>query len=255
MGAPRETEVKLRVRDVAAAREAVRAIGARLARPRHFEDNVLFDDAGGSLRASGTVLRLRRTRHGAVLTFKGPREIEGGVKSREERETTVGDAHELQAVLHGLGYRPQFRYQKHRETWTHRGQEIEVDETPIGAFLEIEGDREGIEAVAAQLGYTAQDYVSDSYVGLFFAQGGEGDMVFDSACPAPTSAWAAAPRGSSRRSRDARAATRGSRMRSAGRAARPSAAAAIGPQSTQRPASQSRLAPAIQTRSRQGPSR
>ncbi len=178
MAEPRETEVKLRVSSVEAARERLRRLGARLVRERHFEDNVLFDDAEGSLRASGTVLRLRWTPHGAVLTFKGPRAIEGGVKSREERETTVGDADELLAILHSLGYRPQFRYQKHRETWTHRGQEIEVDETPIGAFLEIEGDEEGIHAVAAELGFSRSDYVTESYVGLFFAGGGRGDMLF-----------------------------------------------------------------------------
>ena len=36
----------------------------------------------------------------------------------------------------------------------HRGQEIEVDETPIGTFLEIEGDPAGIRAVAAELGFS-----------------------------------------------------------------------------------------------------
>jgi adenylate cyclase class 2 len=178
MGEPRETEIKLRLASVEAARDSLRRIGARLARERHFEDNVLFDDAAGSLRTSGTVLRLRRTPGEAVLTFKGPREFAGGVKSREERETTVGDADELLAILRRLGYEPQFRYQKHRETWTHRGQEIEVDETPIGPFLEIEGDAEGIHAVAAELGFSRSDYVTDSYVGLFFAGGGRGDMVF-----------------------------------------------------------------------------
>jgi adenylate cyclase class 2 len=178
MGEPRETEIKLRLASVEAARDSLRRIGARLARERHFEDNVLFDDARGSLRASGTVLRLRRTPHGAVLTFKGPREMVDGVKSRAERETAVDDGDEMLAILHGLGYRPQFRYQKHRESWTHRGQEIEVDETPIGAFLEIEGDAEGIHAVAAELGFSRADYVTESYVGLFFAGGGRGDMVF-----------------------------------------------------------------------------
>jgi len=178
MGERTETEVKLRVSSVEAAREKLRRLGARLVRERHFEDNVLFDDARGTLRASGTVLRLRWTPHGAVLTFKGPRAIEAGVKSREERETTVDDADEVRAILGHLGYRPHFRYQKHRETWTHGGQEIEVDETPIGAFLEIEGDAEGIHAVAAELGFSRSDYVTDSYVGLFFAGGGKGDMVF-----------------------------------------------------------------------------
>ena len=59
-----------------------------------------------------------------------------------------------------------------------RGQEIEIDETPIGCFLEIEGDPDGITAVAAELGYRPADYVAESYVGLFLASGGKGDMVF-----------------------------------------------------------------------------
>ena len=178
MAEPRETEVKLRVASAEAAREALRRIGAAPARERHFEDNVLFDDERGTLRSSACVLRLRRTPDGGVLTFKGPRRIEDGVKSREERETGVADPEEALAILRRLGYRPLFRYQKYRESWTHRGQEIEVDETPIGVFLEIEGDRAGIHAVARDLGYSPADYVNESYAGLFFAGGGQGDMVF-----------------------------------------------------------------------------
>ncbi len=100
------------------------------------------------------------------------------MKSREERETVVEEPGEVRAILRNLGYRPIFRYQKYRETWTHRGQEIEVDELPIGTFLEIEGDTEGIHAVAAELGFSPSDYVNESYVGLFFEGGGQGDMVF-----------------------------------------------------------------------------
>jgi adenylate cyclase class 2 len=178
MGGETETEVKLRVPSAEAARESLRRVGAVLVRERHFEENVLFDDPAGSLRASGTVLRLRTTPHAAVLTFKGPRVIESGVKSREERETVVEEPGEVRAILRNLGYRPLFRYQKYRETWAHRGQEIEVDELPIGTFLEIEGDTEGIHAVAAELGFSPSDYVNESYVGLFFESGGQGDMVF-----------------------------------------------------------------------------
>jgi adenylate cyclase class 2 len=178
MGEPKETEVKLRIGSAEAARGLLRQAGAQLVRERHFEENVLFDDEAGSLRASGTVLRLRQTARGGVLTFKGPREFEGGVKSREERETSVENPDEVRAILRRLGYKPLFRYQKYRESWTHRGQEIEVDETPIGDFLEIEGDVEGIHAVTAELGFSAADYVAESYVGLFFAGGGQGDMVF-----------------------------------------------------------------------------
>ena len=178
MQAPRETEIKLRVREVEGVRAALRGLGAQHVRERHFEDNVLFDDAAGSLRTLGNVLRLRRTPRGGLLTFKGPREMSAGVKSREERETAVADPEALDGILRRLGYRPVFRYQKYRESWKHGGQAIEVDETPIGVFLEIEGDAQGIHAVAAALGYRPDDYVLESYVGLFFASGGSGDMVF-----------------------------------------------------------------------------
>lgn len=173
-----ETEVKLRLASPADARARLLAIGAVLVRERHFEDNRLFDDVLGSLRTSGTMLRLRETAHGGALTFKGPRRDEQGLKSREERETSVEEPEQVHAILSNLGYRPVFRYQKYRESWAHRGQEIEIDETPIGCFLEIEGDPAGIAAVASELGFTPADYIAESYVGLFLAAGGKGDMVF-----------------------------------------------------------------------------
>jgi adenylate cyclase class 2 len=178
MAGPRETEVKVRLASPEAVRETLVRLGAVLARARHFEENVLFDDSAGSLRESGSVLRLRETPHGGVLTFKGPREMQGGIKSREERETAVDVPGEVRAILGSLGYRPVFRYQKYRESWSYRGQQVEVDETPIGCFLEIEGDPEGISAVASELGFAPADYLAESYVGLFLAAGGRGDMVF-----------------------------------------------------------------------------
>ena len=83
MSEPRETEVKLRLESPGPIRERLRGLGAVLVRERHFEENVLLDDGAGSLRMSGTVLRLRQTCYGGVLTFKGPREVEAGIKSRE----------------------------------------------------------------------------------------------------------------------------------------------------------------------------
>jgi adenylate cyclase class 2 len=178
MSEPRETEVKLRLESPDVIRERLRALGAVVVRERHFEENVLFDDAGGSLRQSGTVLRLRQTSHGGVLTFKGPRELQGGIKSREERESAVEAPEEVRAILRNLGFRPVFRYEKYRESWSYHGQRVEIDQMPIGTFLEIEGDALGIATVAGELGFAPADYLADSYVGLFVAGGGQGDMVF-----------------------------------------------------------------------------
>jgi adenylate cyclase class 2 len=174
---PTETEVKIRVA-APAARAALQRAGARLVHARAFEDNLLFDDPRGALRAASGVLRLRRLPQGGLLTFKGARRIEDGLKTREEIETEVADPDALQLVLERLGLRPVFRYQKYRETWSLLEQSVLVDETPLGDFIEIEGAAEGIHRVAEALGFSRVDYVTDSYVALFFAAGGTGDMVF-----------------------------------------------------------------------------
>ena len=73
---------------------------------------------------------------------------------------------------------PAFRYQKFREVWEWKDAEIDVDETPLGTFLEIEGPTETIQEAARVLGVGPEDYVLESYPALFRAAGGRGDMVF-----------------------------------------------------------------------------
>jgi len=177
--APVETEIKLRMESPEAARQAVRSLGATLVRPRHLEDNTLFDDASHSLAADGKVLRLRRAEGHAILTFKGPRRDVEGIKARTELEVEVANGDRLEAILRALEMSPSFRYQKYRETNRWRDAEIVVDETPIGTFLEIEGPPATIHAAASALGRGLHDYIRDSYVALFFAAGGKGHMVFD----------------------------------------------------------------------------
>jgi adenylate cyclase class 2 len=135
-----EREVKLRAPDAAAARDAVEAMGARLRRARHLEDNLLLDEPSRRLAAAGTALRLRRAEGRGVLTFKGPRQADpSGMKARVEIEFEVSDAATAETFLRALGYEPAFRYQKFREVWDWKDAEIVVDETPVGTFIEVEG--------------------------------------------------------------------------------------------------------------------
>ncbi len=173
-----ETEVKLRLASPEHARALLARFGASRVEARHFEDNQLFDDAAASLRARGATLRLRRTPARATLTYKGARRPSEGLKTREERETNVADADATQAILQGLGLSPVFRYQKYREVWRLGETEVVVDETPIGSFLEIEGEAAAIHSVASSLGFSPRDYLAESYPALFLAAGGSGDMVF-----------------------------------------------------------------------------
>ncbi len=168
----REIEIKLQLESAEAGRRRLEAAGFRGTGSRTFQADTIYDTGGGALRRAGSLLRLRRSgaAAAALLTYKGPCEP-GKHKSREELETTAGDASTLARILGRLGYQPAFRYEKYRTGYA-REQEpgtAFVDETPIGCFLELEGPPEWIDGTAAALGFAESDYITASYAALYAA--------------------------------------------------------------------------------------
>ncbi len=160
-------------------------LGAAPYTARRLQDDQLFDTETQTLAARGTALRLRQDGDRARLTFKGP-VIPAAVKRREEFETGVEDGATARRLLHALGFTPGFRYQKYREEFRLGDLIIAVDETPVGTFVEIEGDEAQIAAAATRLGRGAEDYIRASYRTLFHeyrqAHGfPSDDMVFERA--------------------------------------------------------------------------
>jgi adenylate cyclase class IV len=120
-----------------------------------------------------------------ILTFKRPTAQQmatpssrypsfGSHKVRDEIEAQVTDSANLVKIFEGLGMRGWFRYEKYRSTyqlpakqsWA-RGLLIEIDETPIGTFVELEGPPSAIDRAAAELGYSKKDYILSSYLALY----------------------------------------------------------------------------------------
>lgn len=183
----REVEIKLVVHDPRALRRRLVALGFQRASKRQFERNLLYDFPDRELRKAGSLVRLRFAGGRSLLTFKGPRLQKGRFKERQEIECRVSDGQEMGLVLEALGLRVAFRYEKYRTVYRKRRDtvqgEITFDETPIGAYVEIEGPRRWIDRVAKALGYREEDYVSASYGRLYLgwceAHGCEpSDMVF-----------------------------------------------------------------------------
>lgn len=166
----RETEVKLTVPDVAAMRQQLRRQGFRAVSRRSLEQNTLFDTAGGSLRRRGVMLRLRSVRSRHWLTLKGPPRQSPHYKIRQEFETELADARVVAAILAGLGFHPSFRYEKYRTTFSALrrwlGGVVMLDETPIGDFLELEGERVWIRRVARALGASPGAFITKTYADL-----------------------------------------------------------------------------------------
>ncbi len=182
-GVREEIEVKIPVESLTAVREKLHASGAALRAAAHAESNVLFDDAERRLSGSGRTVRLRRAAGRAILTYKGPARFQDGAKTREERETVVSDPEEAQAILAGLGLVPRFRYDKRREEWDCEGSVVALDETPVGLYVEVEGDPTTIRRVVALLGLDPSESIPYSYAELYARRRKEDpalppDMVF-----------------------------------------------------------------------------
>jgi adenylate cyclase class 2 len=101
------------------------------------------------------------------LTFKGPARFEAGTKSREEQETSVSDPDAVERILTALGLERRFRYEKRREEWDLEGCVIALDETPIGTFVEIEGDPSAIRRVLQRLGLDFSKAIPYTYAELY----------------------------------------------------------------------------------------
>ena len=195
-----EIEIKLRISDQKAFKRTLKRLGARPiggGSGRVHEWNVIFDTPEGGLAKHGQLLRIRtetpepKSKRGKptsgqriLLTFKRP-VVEGTSASgsaqanhrhkvREEIEVEVDDATILTKIFEGLGMRGWFRYEKYRTTfrlssasgWA-KGLLIELDETPIGTFVELEGPPAAIDRAAQELGYTRRDYVLKNYLVLY----------------------------------------------------------------------------------------
>jgi adenylate cyclase class 2 len=178
-----EREIKLPFADADSARAAVRATGAVPLRPRRLQDDSLLDRPDGELGRRRCVLRVRQEAGRSFVTFKGPAEA-STMKVREELETMVGDGRLILTVFEQLGFRVWFRYQKYREEYRGKDVVVAIDETPVGTFVEIEGNERGITETAAAMARTPADYVTASYRSLFVehceAQGlPQTDMLFE----------------------------------------------------------------------------
>jgi len=185
---------------VRAFHRALKRIGARLAGPgssKVHEENVIFDTPQGGLAKHGQLLRIRTEtpeirgkakkagpKQRVVLTFKQPmvptpvagleNSSYGSYKVRDEIELEVTDPGNLTRIFEGLGMSGWFRYEKYRTTfrmpdskaWA-TGLLIELDETPIGAFVELEGPVAAIDRAAEELGFSKRDYVLKNYLRLY----------------------------------------------------------------------------------------
>ncbi|MGB8951580.1 MAG: class IV adenylate cyclase [Candidatus Aminicenantales bacterium] len=161
-----EIEVKVRVEDLTPLREKLLGLGARLEKERFFEENTLYDFRSQDLFHKHQALRLRKIGKKAYLTFKGTPQKSRRFKIRKECETEVKNEKQLKQILKALGLRPTFHYKKFRTIFRKGRLKLCLDEISIGNFIEFEGERQKIAALAGQLGFSKSQWIKLDYIQL-----------------------------------------------------------------------------------------
>ncbi len=120
-------------------------------------------------------LRLRLAGRRAELTYKGPRRVVGGVKSRPEVTVELADAEGARRLLAALGFREVAVVRKRREYYRlgRLGVTVTLDVVEgLGCFVEVEASEGAADPVAVveralrELGLASRPRVTRSYLEL-----------------------------------------------------------------------------------------
>lgn len=174
-----EVEVKIRISDVEGIPGKLQKQSFILELPRHLEHNIIWHHPDIPLHSRGYLLRTRQAGERNLLALKKPPPRDSTkYKVREEIEFEFSDFAGMKEVLGCLGFDPYFIYQKYRSVYRKGSIRVMVDETPIGDFIEIEGNPRGIDQVARGLGFSPEQYIRSNYLALFRQAGHTGNMLF-----------------------------------------------------------------------------
>jgi adenylate cyclase, class 2 len=182
----REIEIKLRITNLREILGHLTKLGA-VSFGRVLEQNTLFDTRDSSFWRQGRLLRLRTqtpvpgngSRGGprtTILTAKAPPSSGRSsspkkmpYKERLESELAVGTRVQWPRALGELGFRAGFRYEKYRTSFRLGALHLDLDETPVGVFLELEGAPSAIRRTARALGFAPKQHIRATYWDLYAA--------------------------------------------------------------------------------------
>jgi adenylate cyclase class 2 len=164
----REIEVKFHLTQPQEIRQRILALGGG-SQGRCFETNLRYDRPDESLLAAKCLLRLRKDKD-ARLTYKcEPDTADMDFKNYRELEVTVGDFDAMDRILVALGFCRMQVYEKWRETLMIGPVCLCLDSLPFGEFLEIEGSKEDIRAMARNLELAWEKRILANYLAIFAA--------------------------------------------------------------------------------------
>jgi len=176
-----EVETKVRA-DHEAVEERLREVGAE--RVAGYEQrDTYFSAPHRDFAETDEALRTRHEDGTEYITYKGPK-LDGETKTREEYETTVGEAGVARSVFESLGFEEFAEVRKRRRVYELDGVTVTLDDVDgLGEFVEVEVEvevereaedegrdeaRERLYSTLRELGLDPNDSIRDSYLELLY---------------------------------------------------------------------------------------
>jgi predicted adenylyl cyclase CyaB len=161
----REVELKAVVDDLAERRRTIEGAGAVLSFEGKISDR-RYDFASGDLAGRDEVLRTRRYQSSAstrtYLDWKGPTEMQGGYKVREEITSPVEDFDSLERILEKLGLTLTWEIDRQIAQYQLAGSIIRFETYPrMDVLVEVEGEPAAIESAIEALGLPRGTFTSE----------------------------------------------------------------------------------------------
>jgi len=175
---PAETEAKIILGDCGLLERVevkLRGLGAVFLEEKREEDTY-YQHPCRDFAETDEALRIRR--HGErppELTYKGPKRVVGGAKTRQEETVTLSDGEAMHRILLALGFRPVATVVKTRRYYRLGDVLVTLDKVEgLGCFLEAEYQGSGrpeeaiqaIEGALARLGVEKLPRTTLSYLEL-----------------------------------------------------------------------------------------
>ncbi len=168
-----EIELKVRVDALEPVRERLRQFNAESFGRVH-EHDIYYNAPHRNFARTDEALRVRYTGGKAVVTYKGAKIQNLGLKAREEFNTAVESGEVFDKILARLGFMKTAEVNKWRENYRYGNASIALDEVEnLGTFVEIEviadtetqAAAERIEKIKKELGISGEAILA-SYLEL-----------------------------------------------------------------------------------------
>jgi adenylate cyclase class 2 len=161
-----EIEVKFYLADIEGMRNKILKRGAK-SKGRLFETNIRYEDKNNSLVKKKSLLRLRQDEKTTFTLKSSPPVKSKDYKIVNELEVEVSDFATMDQILKTLGFHPEQKYEKWRETFILDQTLFCLDSMPYGDFLEIEGQEKEIRYYASEFGLNWQNRIIINYLAIF----------------------------------------------------------------------------------------